>query len=241
MSSSSAAGGKRLVRKVSMDSKSKKQKLAMVPRYLRTRGTPNGVHQFKRVVSATFNVNNLGIQIPGGGSYQTDFAIRFGLQNCVFVGTGTTTVGVPGIAELTALFDQIRLDKVVVRIISQNDSSPILAGAQNFAVGVSTAIDYNSDQPITSTQLREYSSWKFNVIEPGGVAEHKRTLKPMYQRAITYTGGAGLNGVEAARGYIGSISGDISHYGLLGNIAGGNQISSVLIFVEHYFSCKNQK
>jgi len=220
---------------------SKKSKLAMVPRFLRTRGTPNGVHQFRRVVSAAFNVTNAGIQIPGGGTYSPDMAIRFGLQNCVFVGSGTTSVAVPGIAELTALFDQIKLDRVKVRFVSSNDSGPLGGGSQNFALAVSSAIDYNSDQPVTAAQLREYATWKYDVIEPGGKAEHVRTIKPRYQRSITYTGGAGINGVEGATGYIGTISGDIAHYGLLANVGAGNNTTSVLIFVEYYFSCKNQK
>lgn len=240
--SSGGASMRKIKRTTSeMRKQSKKANLAMVPRYLRTRGTPNGVHQFRRTVSAAFNVSSNGIQIPGGAAtYVTDFAIRFGLQNCLFVGSGTTSVAVPGITELTALFDQIKLDKVVVRIISLNDSAPI-ATFQNFAVQVATAIDYNSDQTVTGAQLREYSSWKLDTIEPGGTVEHRRTLRPMYQRAITYTGGAGINGVEGARGFLGTISGDIAHYGLLGNIIAGNQVGQVNFFVEYYYSCKNQK
>jgi len=225
-----------------MRKSSKKSKLAMVPRYLRTRGTPNGVHEFKRTVFQSFNLNGNGIEIPNGGTvYQQGMAIRFGLTNVVFIGSGTQTVAVPGIAELTALFDQIMLDKVIVRFVCINDSAPISGGNQNFACQIQSAIDYNSDTTVTAATLREYSNWKYDVIEPGGKVEHRRTLKPQYQRSITYTGGAGVNGVEGARGFLASASGDIAHYGLLASVAGGNQVSGFNIIVECYYKCKNQK
>ena len=87
----------------------------------------------------------------------------------------------------------------------------------------------------------EYSTWKLDTIEPGGKVEHRRIIRPMYQRFVSYTGAAGVNGYECARGFLSAASGDIAHYGLLGNIAGSSGGSNMLCVVEYYYECKNQK
>lgn len=232
-----SAGGK-IVRKVSLQKKRKFQKETPLKRYISLRGTPNGVHEFRKTAWANFNVSNAGIQIPGGGTYQQDFVMRFDLNNVVFIGAGSTTVPMPGIADLSALFDRIKLQKVIVRFRSRNDSGPISGGSQNFAVQLGTAIDYNDDDVATSATLREYATFKDACIQPGG-RELMRTIRPCYLSRITDDDGIGV-AFDSKRGYVNSAS-SCRHYGLKGVITGGNNVSDLWVSVEYYYQCKNSR
>lgn len=231
------SGGRKLVRKVTLEKKRKyskpKQPLGLT-RYLNTRGTPQGVHEFKKTAWAEFNVTTAGIQVPGGGVYQPDFVIRFDLNNVVVIGAGSTTIPVPGITELAALFDQIKLDKVVVRFRSRNDSAPGAGGA-NAATFIGTCFDFNDDDVATSSTIREYSNFKDDCIEPGG-REHIRTLKPCYLMRITDDDGIGVAS-QTKRGYVNSGS-SCRHYGLKGNITGPTGGNVLQLSVEYVYKCK---
>lgn len=234
------AGGRKITRSVSMEPKKKRrvQKETPLKRYLALRGTANGVHEFKKTAWANFNVTNAGIQIPGGGTFQPDFVMRFDLNNVVFIGAGSTTVPVPGIADMAALFDRIKLQKVIVRFRSLNDSGPIVGGSQNFAITIGTALDYNDDDVATSATLREYATFQDAVIQPGG-KEHMRTIRPCYLSRITDDDGIGV-AFDSKRGYVNSAS-SCRHYGLKGNVSGGNQTSLLFISVEYHYQCKNSR
>lgn len=234
---SSVAGG-RVARKFIDKKKRKRTKETPLQRYISLRGTPNGVHEFKKTAWANFNVSNTGIQIPGGGTYQTDFVMRFDLNNVVFIGAGSTTVPMPGIAELATLFDRIKLNKVIVRFRSRNDSGPILGGAQNFAVQIGTALDYNDDDVATSATLREYGTFKDDCIQPGG-KEHMRVLKPCYLIRATDDDGIGV-AFDSKRGYVNSAS-SCRHYGLKGTISGGNNVSDLWVAIEYHYQCRNSR
>lgn len=246
-----SSGGKRL-RILSDGSKrkrvsSKGNQVLSVPRGLRTylskRGTPNGVHEFRRTVWQSFNVNNTGMQVPAGGTYQPEFAMRFDVGGVVMTGFGvaTSSLGL-NYSELAALFDQIKLDKVEVMFYSKNDSSQPTAGVTNSeAIRIATAIDYNDDTPISESQLREYGSFQMDVIEPGG-KQHKRTLKPMFNELVSYTGGAGNVGYRAMRGYVASSASagtGVAMYGLKGNITGPTSAVQLLVSVTYNYKCKN--
>lgn len=240
--SSSAAGGA-IVRKVSMQGKRKRAAVQRaVPRSLATRGTPNGVHEFKRTVWTELNISNGGLQIPSGGTFQPEFAMRFGLSTLTMVGAGTSTSTVPGYAELSALFDQIKLDKVRVKFMFRNSAeSGVQNVTTNSSVQIGTAIDYNSDQPISSAAIREYSNFKYANLS-ADAREHTVSFSPKFAQQITYTGGVGNNSTRAMTGYVQSNI-DVTHYGLLGYASGPTPASPGVLWiaVDYYFSCKNVK
>lgn len=239
---SSAAGGK-IVRKVSFDGKKKKKQRtnqAGLQRYLSTRGTPNGVHEFTRNVWFNVATNGTGMDPASGGVYQAEFGMRFNLGSVTLTAANVSTQGLGfNFAELAALFDNIKLDRVEVTFRARQDSGGPSGAVTNWATQIATAIDYNDDQPISVSQLREYSSFKDNTIEPGG-KEHKRIIRPKFVRLVSYTGGAGTNGYETAQGYLTPID-SIAHYGLKGYCVGPNGGSSLFISVKYHYKCKNTR
>lgn len=227
--------------------KRKRAKVQSVPKslrnYISTRGTPNGVHEFTRNVWGQFLCSNAGIAIPTGGAIQPEFAMRFDIGGVVFIagGTSTNSLGL-GYPELSALFDQIKLDKVEVKFMARNDSAQNGVGINSEAIRIATAIDYNDDVPISETALREYGSFKDAVIEPGG-REMRVVLRPKFQEAVSYTGGAGTNGYRAQTGYVQAttLSTGVAHYGLKGNVTGPTSGTNLLISVKYFYKCKNTR
>lgn len=227
--------------------KRKRAKVQSVPKslrnYISTRGTPNGVHEFTRNVWFQFPVNTTGIQIPAGGTFQPEFAMRFDVGGVVCIGAGTSTNSLGlGYPELAALFDQIKLDKVEIKFESRNDSSMNSGLTENGALRLATVIDFNDDVPISETSLREYGSFKDAVIEPGG-RNHRVVLRPKFQESISYTGGVGTNGYRANTGYVQSttLSTGVAHYGLKGNCTGPTTAVNLFISVKYFYKCKNTR
>lgn len=243
------SSGGAIVRKVSMEParKRKRAKVSSVPKslrnYISTRGTPNGVHEFTRNVWGQFLCSAGGIAIPSGGAIQAEFAMRFDVGGVVFIagGTSTQTLGL-GYTELSALFDQIKLDKVEIKFMARNDSTQNAVGVNSEAIRIATAIDYNDDTPISETALREYGSFKDAVIEPGG-REHRVVLRPKFQQQVTFSGGAGTIGFNASSGYVNSstLGTGVAHYGIKGNVVGSSAGTNLLISVKYYYKCKNTR
>lgn len=220
----------------------KKQRVtsAGLQRYLSTRGTPNGVHEFTRNVWFNVATNGTGMDPAAGGVYQAEFGMRFNLGSVTLTAANVSTQGLGfNFAELAALFDEIKLDKVEVTFRARQDSGAPSGAVTNWATQLATAIDYNDDSPISVSQLREYSTFKDNIMEPGG-KEHKRIIRPKFVRLVSYTGGAGTNGYETAQGYLTPID-SIAHYGLKGYVVGPNGGSSLFISVKYFYKCKNTR
>lgn len=241
------AGGRGLVRKVSMEPKFKskkrgKQAAKMPPlglqRYLATRGTANGVHEFTRTTVTGFFVNNSGITM--GVSTNNQFRIIFGLASNDFLNGagGTLNVGIPGAAELSALFDEIKLDRVEVWFKARNDSSANTAGASNTCIQIASAIDNNdSTVPATSADIQQYATYKVDAIQPGG-REHYRTLRPKFQQLVSYT--VGTNSSEGKTGYLRSDI-DVPHYALKCTAFGPTNSAFVDVVIKSHFKCKLTK
>jgi len=234
MSSSSKAGGRALVRTVSTP-KRKRARMYLSRPMGRLMGTPNGVHQFKRVTSIDFPVNDIGITV--GGVTGPGFGIQFLPSQLVIANSagGAATVLFAGFAELPALFDQLKIVKAIVRFRSRNDSAN---SNVNRAIEICTAIDPNeSNAPAVIGDLQQYGTFKSNVIEPGG-KQHNVTLKPQWTELVYYT--ALLNGYASKTGYIRSDY-DIPHYGLKGFILGSSSTQALQVEVEYLLEMKNTK
>ena len=227
MSKALAAGGSR--------AKSARASMQRVPRLLTTRGTPNGVHQFKRTAALDFNVNNTGVIVGGGTS--PGLAFQF-CPTQIVIGSAAGTLAsaaMPGYTELSALFDQIKIVKAIVRFRSRNDSSNIVS---NSAIEIGTAVDYNDASPPTAiADIHQYGTFKSDVIQPGG-KQHTRVVTPHWTELVYYT--AVLSGYASKTGYIRSDY-DIPHYGLKAWIVGSASVQLIQVEVEYLYECKNTK
>ena len=204
-----------------------------IPRSVSTRGTPNGVHEFKRVCAATYQVTGNGLTI---GITQAPLgSIQFNLSSVIVQNGATSTINIPSYTELSALFDQVKLAKVIVRMRSRNDSA---MGIANAAVEIATCIDHNdSDLPATQAAMQQYGTYRSTIGEPGGRA-HILTVKPKWLELVNYT--ALLSGYASKTGFV-RADYDIPHYGLKFYISGGSNIASLQMEFEYYYECKNVK
>lgn len=236
------SSGGALVRKVSVDGGRKRARastrvsMRLVPRSLRLKGIPNGVHEFVRSNWVQLNVSNAGVQIPAGGTFAPEFAMRFNLASVTYIGIGTATVAMPGIAELNSMFDMIQLSKVEISFRNRcagNDAATI--GLSTLRIG--TALDYTDDTPQALTELQQFNTFKDKQLNADG-SEHKVVLRPKFLKQVTYSG-AGAFGLQPGTGYVSSTA-DVAHYGVKGVIDGGIT-SSIWISVKYYYNCKNTK
>lgn len=203
-----------LVRKVSEDSrKSKKARrtggmLRMplgVQRYIKKRGTPDGVYELTRVVNANINY---GAGFSVAGNQVEGLGISFTPQN-VYIHAGNNpasynTYSVPAASELAAIWNMVKIDKVEITIHNSNVGVSNTTASQPLILCAFDDKDTNS----TADRLRQMncSSWM-----PGSLSDNqwKVTIRPKYQRLVYYN--AALSSYEPTQGYVVSDT-DIPHY-----------------------------
>lgn len=212
----------------------------MVPRFLRY----NGENRISRIVdtSLTWNVT------PGAGysiglSQYAAFGMYFSPTGLTVQGSSTNFVGtnLPGISELSNLYDQIRVDKVEVTFMIENPPAPLATTG----TGVSTPMprlyvstDYNDCSPNSIGQTEQQEGCRCLTFMDG--RPKKYTLKPKYQQIVFYT--STNSAFAARRGFVDSNI-DVPHYGLrvaCPTTAGVNT-HHLRLTVKFYFTCKNVK
>lgn len=194
---------------------------------IRSRGltyAPSKPHGFKYIVSKgplTFST----------GSSSTSLGLTFSLSD------------IGNAAELIALFDQFRLDKVVVKITPTFNSidAPSIASSM-ITPQIFTAIDYDDNTaPPSEASIREFGSCK----ETNGSKAHIRTLVPKvltmaYKTALTTAYAPAKSAM-----YIDCADSTVPHYGLKvymnnGGMSGSGSPWSARIECRYYVSLKNQ-
>lgn len=187
----------------------KRVKEPALQRFLRLRGTPAGTYDITRTVN--FYVKIVAGQFGNDlGTVLTDaFALTFSPQNVRVYQTSavTKTVPIPNAAELSALFDQIKIDKVDLQF--GLGIGP--AGATQVAFQPMQMLIANDDNDTSATvaELQQLSGVKMWYGNSGDNSNMRWSVKPSFQRNIFYT--AVLNGYEPAKGYVRSDY-DIEHY-----------------------------
>lgn len=243
---------KSLVRKVSdspyVSSKNKRRRSrsmqpklnAGLQRYLSTRGTPNGVHEFTRIAQWDFRVQPAGITV--GTNTASGFQITFypGSIQVYNQATAPQSITIPGSGDLSALFDQIKIDKVEVRFINKNSTSPATGTVANngTTIDLDTCIDFNDPTvPTSNTTVTQYDTCKSDCLSQDGKHTQYVTLKPMFQTLVSYTTLTSSNLPQ--RGYL--PADEIPHYGIKGWVNGqsGSQSSTMRMIFKVHYKCKN--
>lgn len=204
-------------------------------------GTPNGVHMF--VKSVNFNIpiydNGWGI----GATRGPGFGMRFNLASVDYTITGAANFNqaVPGFVELSALFDQIMLDKVDVNWAFLKDPGDIPNYNYQPPVIYHCADFNDSSVPASLANVLQYGNVRHSVMA-AELGEVRRSLRPNFAQ-IVYDGGAGPT-YAPRRGFVNAIS-DVPHFGVKGYLnmtsAGtGTQLLGICsITVKYYFRAKN--
>jgi len=176
-----------------------------IPRGLRY----NGENKITRVVSTSFRYTNLGFNVGAG----TSEAINF-----VFDPTGVTiwisalvsvTVPLPNAAELAALYDQVRIDKVELTMAASQQASTGAFSSSILPARLIICNDDNNGQG--SATLAEIKQQPNKVFYDGDGKAVKWTCYPKYQRIVYFT--SLVSNYEPARGFVNSDAA-IPHYGM---------------------------
>jgi len=215
---------------------------APLQRFLRLRGTPKGTYDITRTVnlSQIFTTNTWSND--GGTNLAAGLAFTFSVQNLrsYIGGTIDKTVAIPNAAELSALWDDIKIVQVELYFAlglgapaadtSSYQPPMIIYGTDDN--------DANADVAIVQ-QLGDCKSWQGTTYANNTMS---MTVKPKYQQIIYYT--AVLNGYEPKRGYHRSDY-DIEHYGvkmaMIKPATGLYASGRMNVSAKFTFRCKNLK
>lgn len=226
-----------------------KPSYSRVTRVPRNVGGPglNSVHRFTKIAQGDVIMNDLGFQI--GASTSNRYSVQFNMQSATFAinNTGASiTYNIPGFVELSALFDQIMIEKVTVKFTFTVDPAIILQpGAPTYPMGsplLYHAVDFNDAAvPANVTDIMQYSSVKSSILGAtrGPII---RSVNPMFAQ-IVYASAIG-NSYRATRGFL-QKDVDVPHYGMKGFITtpsavgGATQIGKLAIEFKYHYACKN--
>lgn len=192
-----------------------------------------------------------GFQL-GATAYRSIF-ISYSPTNLRFHGSETdfTDVVVPQYAELAAVWDRVKIDKVELQLSANVTDAEVIAHGTDPPSGEAPSYnapriilcnDYNG--PMTGstssiTELQQGSDTACYVLN-SNLPPVKWTVKPKFQRLVQYT--TTQTATEPATGFIDS-SVDIPHLGTRLGLLNVPFVSSCRLGVvaKFYFSCKNLK
>lgn len=167
--------------------------------YIRRRLTRGGalIHSFKRMALQTrIETNNAGL---------------------AFVGYSFKLSDIPGFSEINSLFDQYRLNCVVIRFIYRGSNQSMIESAVNSGIGLPimwyVKDDDDDNAPSNINELREYASCKMHCFTSErrvcAIKIKPRVLNEVYKSALTTAYGTGKRSwIDLAD------SGTTPHYGL---------------------------
>lgn len=236
-------GNNRLKRKQSNPKKYQRKAFRTQPmasglrRYLNLRGTPDGTYELNRHMFLQFDALATGIPIGAGNYEAATFTFTPGTINLVSgIAGNTSTWNIPNAAELAALWDKVKIDRVVMKFMT-NVQGP--TGASSGAV--QSPIYFAEDDNDTAASLAQIQQMECTTWQPGmNTSTFTIQLKPKYQRLVYYT--SLISSYEPTRGYV--VSGtEIPHYGLkigvpLNAVAVGMRIN---VDVNIYYKLKELK
>jgi hypothetical protein len=198
----------------------------------------SNVHSFTRNVSINQKIGTTGM-IPQVGSSvgQLNFCIFFTTQDVFINFNNTTTIystaAVPGISDLSALFDEIQLARVEITIIGCNQPT---AGAGSGSAVIVICKDYNDRNPPTSFgDVQQYQDSKMIHLQP--FSEVNLSIQPKF---LTYTLDTGGTSVASSpmTGYVRSTL-QIDHYGFKGAVLNFPPSEANYLFsFKYYYNCR---
>lgn len=204
----------------------------------------NRLYKFKRtVVFQGAITSGTNTSLPGGGT----LALSFSLGNVYWekaVQGGLTTTGniaVPASSELTNLFQQWKIDKVVCKAVPSRSSAdysdgiPTVPGYPTFSTLLSV-IDYDDNTaPTTIAPLQEHGDCRIEMMDK----IKNYTVKPKFSGVVTGAPGTTVSG-PPMRGFLDCAQPNIEHNGLkFGLVAEQNRW--VDLYIDIYYTMRGSK
>lgn len=201
-------------------------------------GRTNGTYKISRKVSFSLTYANGGIDIIGNVSQGIGFVFN---PTAVVVGNAaaSSTYGYPNIAEIAALWDRLKIDKVVMEVYARNQD-PINGIANASTPVIYYASDYNDVANTSLAIMQQQGDTKTWYANSTGMNPLVYTCYPKFQRLVQFSTLA--SSFEPASGYVVSDTA-IPHYGIRMAMDTNNYNGSgILSFVfTCHFSVKNVK
>lgn len=195
------------------------------------------VHTIVKSCSITQSYSTLGIVPQVGLTASTLFSIWFTNQNAyIWINaTNYSTVAVPGYTDLSALFDEVKIDAIQMHIIIGTD--PTTSGSGSGVLSMAT--DYNDKvAPASLTDVQQYEDVK--IISLANNYQYKEIIRPKF---LTYTLESTGSAIASTpqTGYIRSNL-DIEHYGKKCAFVSVPPNNCIMTFVFRYkYLCKIAK
>lgn len=200
----------------------------------------NGENKITRTVSGTIPVNAAGFSI--GAAFYQAVNIVYDPTSVTVYGTAVNFVNFPitNAAEIAALYDHIRLDKVEITW-SANHIGTTTGGAASVVPKFLVCNDNNDGiGPATLAEIQQQPNKEYYSADG---RSFKWNVKPQFQRLVYQT--ALASNYEPTRGFVNSNS-TIPHYGTkmavvnLASIVGGASTNVDFNF-KFFFTLKNVK
>jgi len=185
--------------------KRQRTSIVRVPRALKY----NGINQITRTTSVTLPwVASAGWTI-GAANYPA-FTCTFSPLGATIYGAVANSISVPlpNAAEISALYDQVKIDKVEMTFL--NFSADTSGSTAQYPPRYYICNDYND--AAVGTSLAQVQQMDATLVDSSGnKPAFKWTVKPKYQRLVYYT--AVTSSFEPATGFVNSDT-EIPHYGV---------------------------
>jgi len=175
-----------------------------IPRTLRY----NGENKITRVVTCNLNYGPTGFSLAS--SFYQAINIVFDPTSVTFYGNTTVFASfpIPNAAELSALYDQLRIDKVE---ITWSSNAQATTGATGSTITCPKFLICNDSNDgigtATLSQIQQQPNKEYYAVDG---RSHKWTCRPKYQRVIFQT--ALVSNYEPTTGFVNANS-TIPHYG----------------------------
>lgn len=197
-----------------------------------------GVHTITKGAELRMNANAAGYSFNTQGTGpSTNFCIWFTPQTA-WIWWNTTNysaVSIPGFTDISALFDEIMIDKVEITIFTGTDPTTLGSGSAQIIM----AKDYNDKlAPASTGDVQQYADVKAYNMSNNFI--NRITVRPQFSTYSLDSAGIGQPSVSK-RGYFKSTL-DVEHYGIKGafiNSAPNNQTHTYQF--KYYFKCKITK
>jgi len=199
----------------------------------------NGEYKLSRTTNMYIPINNSGFVL--GLSTFAGIGLIFSPQDVLAVGTlagGTIQSFIPNYAEIAALWERVRIDKVDIEISSRmTDKASGSTGTT--AVPVIYYAEDNNDIYGNTLAITQQQAGCRTWHATSNLPDLCFTVRPKYQRIVYYT--AAVSSFEPSRGFVVADTA-IPHYGLrLAVELGQLDAQGIFIRFKYHYSLKDVK
>jgi len=176
-----------------------------------------------------------GYNATGFGGSSVGLALSFSPTFITSYGAPLGPVAIPGAAEITALFDEVMIDRIEIQAVCRVEPS---AGTAAFPI-LWYGFDSTDANTYTLDYVHQMDTCKMWSPTATGAQVLRTTIRPAFQTLVYKT--ALVSSYAPKRGYVSTASGDVPHYGLkmAGDFTTGPPSGLMTFTARIHFKCRN--